>query len=517
VTLLPEIENVLLDAIRRDHARGSVDRAPGGARRGWLRRGRPLALIAVLVLAGTSAALAAAGVFQLGSPVGANAPQNPYALDGVVEHGSARVLPLSVPDPQGGPAWGLRIARTTRGLICVQYGRRDYQTIGILGIDHAFRDDHRFHPISPKSDQDSGQGCATIDGHGHGFVSVTVQAIAASGLQSCYSYAPSLFAGVPRPDVLRRLHGSPGTTCPPADLRDLYYGMLGPDATSITYPGPNGKQVTEKTAGADGAYLALGPPSDVKCQPGGGCGNGDSYGPGLSPGFITSVTYNNGTVCHIAAIGEQEERAAARSRAQLLARFPALAPLFHGAPAYHVTARQKAILASTEFRNYTRSHPQVPPHQTCPLLGYAAPPVHHVSASEVAAPITVHIGKPVKPRCHRAGRQSSCGSTEINASISFTARVAVTNIASHYETNAKFTATGPCRQGAAAGSGAPTFTDIHAGQRVTQRLYLSACPGVIHGEVLYIQNNGASTNQTVPALPGQGQGVIVGTFSFRLP
>jgi hypothetical protein len=43
-----------------------------------------------------------------------------------------------------------RIRRhTTRGEICVQIGRLDDGQLGQLGIDGAFHDDGRFHPLAP--------------------------------------------------------------------------------------------------------------------------------------------------------------------------------------------------------------------------------------------------------------------------------------------------------------------------------------------------------------------------------
>src|ERR1700691_4973666 len=69
-------------------------------------RWRPLVAIIVLCLGGATGALAAAGVFRSGTPVGANVPPTPHALDGVAIRGSAHLLSLAVSDPQGGPPWG---------------------------------------------------------------------------------------------------------------------------------------------------------------------------------------------------------------------------------------------------------------------------------------------------------------------------------------------------------------------------------------------------------------------------
>ena len=43
----------------------------------------------------------------------------------------------------------MRLVHTTRGEICVQIGRVDGDQLGQLGIDGAFHDDGRFHPLTP--------------------------------------------------------------------------------------------------------------------------------------------------------------------------------------------------------------------------------------------------------------------------------------------------------------------------------------------------------------------------------
>jgi hypothetical protein len=73
-------------------------------------------------------------------------------LFGVVRPGDSRLLPIRVADPQGGPPWGLRLVRTTRGDTCVQLGRVQDGQLGSLGIADAWDNDHRFHPIPPSAE-----------------------------------------------------------------------------------------------------------------------------------------------------------------------------------------------------------------------------------------------------------------------------------------------------------------------------------------------------------------------------
>lgn len=66
---------------------------------------------------------------------------------GVPVVGTVRLLSLRVPDPAGGPPWGMRVMRTTGGDECMQVGRVHDGRLGVLGQDGIFRDDHRFHPM----------------------------------------------------------------------------------------------------------------------------------------------------------------------------------------------------------------------------------------------------------------------------------------------------------------------------------------------------------------------------------
>src|SRR4051812_29348063 len=149
MTLLPELR----DALVRSRAPVILPELRDGlARRRRTRLRRP-ALASGLALTGllaTAGALAATGVLQIQS----GDPVEPHRVERDAAHGigvpvgaTARLLDLRVPDPAGGPHWGLRMVTTSRGLGCLQLGRVVGGELGVLGQDGIENDDGRFHPL----------------------------------------------------------------------------------------------------------------------------------------------------------------------------------------------------------------------------------------------------------------------------------------------------------------------------------------------------------------------------------
>jgi len=168
------VEQGMREAVRR------------GAHMPWyLRlRPRPSRSVAVVVacLLATGSALAATGVLRTGEPVGATVGAIPNADEGVAIRGSAHLLGLRIADPDGGPPWGLRVLRTTRGLMCLQVGRVVGGRIGVLGQDGAFDNDSAFHPLSVNFL--NGGGCGTEDARGDAFVNEQLHGTPASALSA---------------------------------------------------------------------------------------------------------------------------------------------------------------------------------------------------------------------------------------------------------------------------------------------------------------------------------------------
>jgi hypothetical protein len=487
MSYLPELRSALVEA---------AERAAAGERAGaWRRasRWRWAAVNLALGLAGTVIGLGAAGVFHRGTALGPELPPTPEANDGVAIPGSIELLPLRVADPSGGLPWGIRVARTTRGLTCLTTGRVDFDTIGVLGQDGAFRDDGRFHPIS--ENVFAPQGCDTTDARGNGFVNVALQNAPASGLAGGLPSAGGCIVreGLSRAEresrflVKSRRFAPPGpalAACPQGDMREIYFGLLGPDARTITFRQPGGGLRTIATSGPQGAYLLVFPQATKGClapspvQPGvrPQCPysfRGDTGGPELSSGVISAVTYSDGHTCHVPPPGTE-------------------ASLF--------------------------GH--------CPPVGYVSPPRQHFTTAQLATPITVRElparsycsgGETVEP-CEAGvppGFRRLTGPPALLVDIAFTSRVAIPDSRSYYEIEMSYPHHHGCSSG---GSGVPTNSDIRAGQRVSKWTFVPyECAGVVHGSVKYIPTDGAATSMPVTGLPGQGKPILVQRFSLTVP
>jgi len=271
-----------------------------------------LVVLAGLIVAGP--ALAAAGLFQSGSPVAPLVAPTRTAGDGVAIPSSATLLALRTADPAGGLSWGMRALRTTRGLVCVQVGRVDFGTIGAIGRDGAFGNDGRFHPFSENFEQ--GPPCVTPDAHGNAYLNVAQYGISASALlagpRGPRCRAPRSLVGVPprfRASTARQLQKVGGPFCPIGELRDVYYGLLGPDAISVTHQTSSGGLVTTPTTGPDGAYLIVLPNQPTINN------GGLSYTAALFPGAVRTVTYRKtrAASCPAQTSPAKAERAAQQS------------------------------------------------------------------------------------------------------------------------------------------------------------------------------------------------------------
>lgn len=488
--ILAELREALDDRFNQRRRRGSAGRQRAGR---WLRatvRGVPVALAVVVVVAiavvsltlgshgrsptpirttdAVPASPSTAAKLRLGTPAGPETA-DPNRFQGAAIPSTVKLV-AETPDPHGGLPWGLREFQTTRGATCLQVGRVQSGTIGVIGQDGAWANDHRFHPISPNAY--TGDRCSPTDRDGHTFNNVSDHGAIAS------ANVP-WGAGLQGDGCAAQVGGRQQPPCPRADLRDLDYGLLGPDAVSITYSTESGHLFTEPTNPPDGAYLIVGRATGQQCVLVGGvrrgCSSGGgTSGPGLQSGVITSVRYRDGQVCQL--------------------------------PAPTSAGVEQA---------------------SCPAVGYVAPEVGHVNPAQVTAPITVRK-LPAKHYCTsgplslapcKAGQTAlKGGQGMLLIEISFTARVGVTNGNSYYEFSDSYP--GPGRKGCAgSGSSGPTNANIRPGQRVVFQDQISrGCTGVVHGTVAYVPNSGAAgLGSGSSRAPGRDGSVLVGRFSFVMP
>jgi hypothetical protein len=287
MTLLPTVRAQLLQAAEQVAAgpRPRPLAQPLRPRRnGWGRT--PLIAIAVVLLLLGGAF--GAGLIKLGRPSPASPVfSNPRAELGALTPGTVRLLPVRTADPGGGPAWGLRVLSTTRGVGCIQVGRLVEGRLGSLGIDGSFRDDGRFHEL-PVDGRFNQFACAALDGAGRIFNNVTVGDEPVSA--TWFDPHGCIPAGQPR------LEGNRSSkVCPQRDLRNLYYGLLGPQAKSITYE-LDGTSHTIPTVGADGAYLIVTPAPRHQLLD-----FSAATAVGVVPvdGPITELHYRDGRTCHL--------------------------------------------------------------------------------------------------------------------------------------------------------------------------------------------------------------------------
>lgn len=438
--------------------------------RGVRRRTQGLALVLAGLVVAAPAVGAVSNWFGIGAPEHA-APSSPTLGSGAPLPGTDRLMPLRVRDPQGGPPWGVRVMRTTRGDTCVQVGRVEDGTIGSLGIDHLWHDDGLFHAFPSNTTPDLyGSNCAATDGAGHGFANLSF-----GGLPSSASWNPNT-NGKLGPGCLVGVGNERPPRCPTGSARFVFAGLLGPDATSITYKAPDGSLQTEKTVGRDGAYLLVFRSNKKTCNlyqtnlsgVRGDCSNSAGAMPSPGPvGAIESVTYSDGHTCHVKPAAPKHLSRAALMRYEL--------------------------------------------GEVCPPVGYVATKAKHVTAADVATPIKVRLsegrhwclrGAPYRPNtlawklCDGA---VPTGYTRVNpphplmfaADVSLVARVPVTSSRSWYQIS--FRDRGRlCGTGGELGDG-----DVRAGEKLRFQITGSIgrqCPGVDRGA----SSGGRSVTCTAP-------------------
>jgi RNA polymerase sigma factor (sigma-70 family) len=208
----------------------------------------------------------------------------PSAGEGLPTPGSALLLSLRVPDPEGGLPWGMRIVHTTRGELCLQIGRVQHGQLGELGIDGVFHDDGRFHPLPTDVLPETSR------------IGESVKNEDATETVSCALAGQAVdgeHIGIDRSGGAA--NGRPAAK-PRSELRDIYYGILGPHAVSVSYRAGR-RDATTAVLAPIGAYLIV-PRTGAREQAGygdEGLGSADDLAP--SPP-LTAITYRlDGKLC----------------------------------------------------------------------------------------------------------------------------------------------------------------------------------------------------------------------------
>jgi hypothetical protein len=261
---------------------------PSGRR--W-RGSRGLFVLLPALIALALGGLALGGVIEIGKPAGPgfSATQAGY---GPLAPGTSHLLSISAPDPRGGPAWGMRVFSTKRGVGCIQVGRLLGDRLGVLGQDGAFGNDHRFHEV-PAGSEIRFFACSALDGNGRIFNNVVVGDQPASGWSGYGSCVPATANRAERTGQ----PGHPVSICPQSEERNLSYGLLGPDAASVTYT-VGAQERTISTVGPEGAYLIVTSAPSHQLFDFAAGGTSDVV---PVDGPITAIHYRDGSTCHLTA------------------------------------------------------------------------------------------------------------------------------------------------------------------------------------------------------------------------
>ena len=414
-----------------------------------------------LLLVTTTIALAATGVILNGAAVSPSGSQSPVAGAGLPLPGQSRLLALRVPDPSGGLPWGMRVVHTTRGLVCVQIGRVQDGQLGELGIDGAYHDDGRFHPVGPGVLPTYAGGASE-----GGVTSERGSCVLANGDvtgngEAWGSAVAAEFGGVDE-NAAFALEGHPGTVAHPGSpgpqahpgpavhRRDITYGILGPHAVSVTYR-EGGALRTQQVVPGVGAYLIVQLASSNSVPEGHGEAPGTDTpgeGPGTT-GVLTSISYeHDGKIC--------ENGYNARTGGKVKIQHPCPAP------------------------------------NPYPADLRVTPPGSFVRRPTVALEVSHHA---------------------VTAAVfSFSAPFAVTSAAEGYSLWSK-----PCRGGREGGGVAVLDRNVAKGATVHLTLqdpFSPRCTGrSISVEVLY-QSSGPDAKRSYGRTPGE---LLIGTATVRLP
>ena len=479
-------------------------------------RSRSLAVVLAALVIATPAVGAVTNWFSFGKP-DATGPVLPGGLFGVVKPGGSRLLSMRVADPQGGPPWGLRLVRTNKGNACVQLGRVEAGQLGSVGIDDSWNNDHRFHAISPNAGYVD--DCGNTDATGYAYGNWDRRGVSAS--------ANPTYDGTRGPQsrgCKLRGFGGPHSwpICPAGTNRIVVYGLLGPDATSVTYRKLGGGRATQRTVGGVGAYLLVFPYNRQTC---------DSYEQrllscsgelvsGLTPNplVITAVHYRNGRSCGVIPPARLSRAYSAFNR-----RIDALPRLRSQRLRY--AQYDRFWNAFLHEQHLTSSQFSVEMRPTCPAVGWTSYAARHISAADVMTRISLRTFPVGTYRCPKNWLHLPHGcnygvlrngvvhpTLVVPVEWSFKARLAVTTDRSWYGWELRYPH--GCAAGGESGS---TDTRIGAGQTLRYSTFVNpSCRGTYDVTVAFMPQAPAGMLKPGGTVIGYQGSLIVGRASFTV-
>lgn len=390
-------------------------------------------------------------------------------------------LAAVVMDPEGsGPAWGLKTYRVAGDETCLQAGREEAGQIGAVGAYGSFGDDGRFHPFTFS---DVGFGtCVPDDADGHAFDNVAyANAPASASGEPCQTFPQGFPSHMPARARARLRAQAHAADCRPRNQRLVAFGLLGPDATSVTYRTAHGTATT-RPHGPDGAYLIVEPVDRAICgtqctYSGGGSGTAMS----LPIGLIATIAYRDAPACHGPPLTND---------GLTLLRFDHCRDVDYVAPLH-------AAVTEADIASPVHVEP-MPARFYCIHKGISRPDVLRIPCDGRVPPGYVRIRG---------------GASQLTAYVSWIAREPVSNV---NDSTYAIEVENPRRCGGGGQGLGSTQTLVRAGTRITRDVEVSRrCAGVYRGAVLYEPSLGpAGQAGTGLPEPGSRGTFLVGRFAI---
>lgn len=409
-------------------------------------------------------------------PVGSTL--NPSGPTGVI--GSSVQLAAVVADPEGsGPAWAIKTYRVKGDMTCFQVGREQSGRIGAVGAYGSFGNDGRFHPFTFS---DVGFGtCVPNDARQHAFDNVAyANAPASASGEPCPTFPHGLPQPLPAKVKAHLTAQTHAADCQAPNQRLLAFGLLGPDATSVTYRTAFGTATTP-THGPDGAYLIVEPVDQSIC--GARCGyagGGGATAMRLAVGLIAKITYRSAPTCYGPPLSHS---------LKTLQQFADCRDVGYVAP-YHPK------LTAAEVASPVHVQPE-PAHHYCARTGIYRPNVLRI-------PCDAHVPP---------GYARMRGGGQLLVYVSWIARQPVTDV---NNSTYSIQVINPRRCGGGEQGIGGTQSLIRAGNRITRDIEVSSrCAGTYRGTVTYEPSLGPA-GQEAAGLPEAGTpgAYLVGRFSI---